>query len=498
MSKQNSFESQGNTAIKEAEKKANSALMAGVTSIVHGIPRLRRLVNLIWFLALCLVAATAYFFKGSIFALFDNLVDSPAPVWVRYIVWVVLLVLPLLYLGTLGGKTDESENQYLTAFKEIGFKGKDGKYPVLLSEKEENKKTVYRFKSNIPLQEWRKAKPRIETAFNCSILNFENDSNKKIVIITSIASDKEIPKMINWSDDFLLEEGMIVLGEDAIAPVTFNLNRTPHVLIAGETGSGKSVVLRSCLWQMIKQGSSVYMLDFKGGVEFGKKYEKYGEVITERNRAVEVLTELCEENMQRLALFRELEVKNLSEYNLKSGSNLCRIGVFCDEIAEMLDKKGVNKEDKPVYDQLDAKFSTLARLSRATGINLFMGAQRPDANVLTGQIKINLPVRICGRFADKTTSEIVLGNTRATELPDTKGRFLFKVGNEITEFQSYYFDDETMFSIDFDRQQNLHTMLSGKKAAQPKNISPEYAKVVPPLGSSENLKLDLNFGKEEE
>ena len=76
------------------------------------------------------------------------------------------------------------------------------------------------------------------------------------------------------------------------------------------------------------------------------------------------------------------------------------------------------KEEKQIYEQIEGKLSTLARLSRATGINLFMGVQRPDANVLTGQIKNNIPVRISGRFADKTASEIVLGNTDAVNLPD--------------------------------------------------------------------------------
>lgn len=102
------------------------------------------------------------------------------------------------------------------------------------------------------------------------------------------------------------------------------------------------------------------------------------------------------------------------------------------------------KRGKQIYEQIEGKLSTLARLSRATGINLFMGVQRPDANVLTGQIKNNIPVRISGRFADKTASEIVLGNTDAVNLPDIKGRFLYKVGNETIEFQSFYFDDETM------------------------------------------------------
>ena len=71
-----------------------------------------------------------------------------------------------------------------------------------------------------------------------------------------------------------------------------------------------------------------------------------------------------------------------------------------------------------------------------------LGVQRPDAKVITGQIKTNVPVRICGRFADNSASEIVLSNTKAKDLQDIKGRFLIKVGADTEEFQAYYFDDE--------------------------------------------------------
>lgn len=151
---------------------------------------------------------------------------------------------------------------------------------------------------------------------------------------------------------------------------------------------------------------------------------------------------LTEENKKRLDLFRELEVKNLKEYNQKTKSNLCRVAVVIDELAELLDKTGVSKEDKEVLLSIEKELSTLARLSRATGINLLLGVQRPDAKVITGQIKTNVPVRICGRFADNSASEIVLSNTKAKDLQDIKGRFLIKVGADTEEFQAYYFDDE--------------------------------------------------------
>jgi len=288
-----------------------------------------------------------------------------------------------------------------------------------------------------------------------------------------------------------------VIGESDLDIIKFDLNRTPHVLLAGETGSGKSVAMRLLFWQMVKKKCKAFMIDFKGGVEFGKKYERYGEVITDRKRALEVLAMLVKENEARLKLFRDLEVKNLKEYNYKTHQNLSRIGVFIDEVAEMLDKKGVTKEDKPIYEKIEALMSTLARLSRATGINLILGVQRPDASILTGQIKNNIPVRISGRFADKTASEIVLGNTMACNLPDVKGRFLYKVGNETIEFQSYFFnDDRDLKEIDItecvmltDYNNSIREQIQEDKNSKKDIKTSNKAE----SSSKEDITLDFNF-----
>lgn len=407
-----------------------------------GVKKLNKLPNIIGFLVTLLIAILVWLLKESLYLLLDQL---EMPVLIQKIVVTIFVCLPVIYLAILGTIKDKKQEEYNKKFASIGFKGKTG-YPIYLSDSEdEEKRITYIFKSDINVGEWKKKKEALETALDCIIWDVKNKKSKKIVQITAVSSDHELPAMIQWDDSFMLPgDGEIVVGQGIIQSVSFNLNKNAHVLAAGETGSGKSVILRCCLWQMIKHNARVYMIDFKGGVEFGIDYEKYGEVIMDRERAVEVLEMLVKENQERLVLFRKLKVKNLPEYNRKTGKNLCRIGVFCDEIAEMLDRKGVSKEDKPIYDRLEGLISSLARLARATGINLFLGVQRPDANVLTGQIKNNIPVRMCGRFADKSASEIVLNSTAATDLPEIKGRFLFQRGNELIEFQSYYFDDETM------------------------------------------------------
>lgn len=435
------------------------AAAAMVKRLIKGIQALKNAFALVGFMLAVLAMLYGYSCRSSILKL-ESLLGQDVPMPIRYLFLAAVLLTPLFYLLLMESFGAGANNRYQRAFSDIGFVGRDGKYPQLVSESRRKSMTIYQFHSNIPISEWKKKQELLETGLDRSIRQISQGKNKKIVTLVTVDNSAAIPTHIAWDDNCILpEDGQIIVGENDLGKITFDLNKTPHVLAAGETGSGKSVILRCILWQMVRKGCRVYMIDFKGGVEFGKAYERFGEVITQRERALEVLQMLVAENAARLALFREMEVKNLKEYNDRTGKNLCRIGVFIDEIAEMLDKKGVSRQEKAIFEQLEGELSTLARLSRATGINLIFGVQRPDANILTGQIKNNIPVRISGRFADAPASEIVLGNNAACSLPNIKGRFLCRIGNEINEFQSYYFDD----SRDL-RLVRLHT---GKMLTQP-------------------------------
>ncbi len=437
-----------------------SVLKSLFLNCFKGIKNLNRRTTIVPFLLTLYLSVLIYIFH-------DKYILLPFAAEISKGIFIFLFLLPVFYLFILGCFTGNDAGEYDEKFDTIHFKSRNGKYPKFCGSKTEGKKKYLTFKSAIPLSEWKKNKEYLETAFDCNILKIQSTSSKKIITLTTVPSDCTIPEYITWKDAYHSEkDGVITLGVSALSTISFNLNKNPHILIAGETGSGKSVILRCCLWQLALQGAQVIMIDFKGGVEFGKQYKQFGEVIIKRERAVEVLELLVRENEARLELFNDMDVKNIQEYNRSSSEKLCRIGVFCDEIAEMLDKKGVSKNDRIIYEKLEAHLSTLARLSRATGINLFLGTQRPDANIITGQIKTNIPLRVSGRFADKAASEIVLGATDATDLSDIKGRFMFKQGAEITEFQSYYFNDNTALrSLDVSTGQILTPGL-GKSNAQ--------------------------------
>lgn len=266
-----------------------------------------------------IISITSYlcksFFMGMLHRL-GEILKSPMPPIVQLLLWGLTLVLPLLYLAVLGTVKNKDKSIYDVIFRDIGFIGKNNKIPYFLYKKENGKKTIYAFKSNIPVNEWVKAKDRLEVGLECSIRQVREGMRKGIVELVTVSSDYKIPELLPWKDEYISpRDGVLCIGESDLEQVKFDLNRTPHVLAAGETGSGKSVTLRCMLWQMIKKGCRIYMIDFKGGVEFGKVYEKYGEVITDRERALVVLEMLVKENTARLKLFRDMEVKNLKEYN---------------------------------------------------------------------------------------------------------------------------------------------------------------------------------------
>ena len=113
-----------------------------------------------------------------------------------------------------------------------------------------------------------------------------------------------------------------------------------------------------------------------------------------------------------------------------------------DEVAEILDKTGLDKAEKEQVARIERSLSTIARLGRAFGIHLLLATQRPDANILSGQIKNNIAYRVCGR-ADNVLSMIILDNTdAANQIPsDARGRF---INGDGTVFQGYWFNESIL------------------------------------------------------
>ena len=304
--------------------------------------------------------------------------------------------------------------------------------------------SIWEFTSQgIPLKVWKDKKEAIETALDITIVKMKNGSGKSRVLIHAVPAISDLPDMIKWKDKYLSQQSFVLnLGESFTGPVTVDLARVPHILLGGATGSGKSVLLKLLLMQANKKGANVCIADFKGGVDFPPVWHKECRMCFEEQSTLELLTELAEELERRKQLLKASGLPNIDHYNAVTGENLQRYIFACDELAEMLDKTGLTKEQKEIVVKIEGLLGTIARQGRAFGIHLILATQRPDSAILNGQIKNNINCRICGR-ADNVLSMIILDKTDAADqIPeDAQGRFLLHDG---TMFQAYWFEDSSL------------------------------------------------------
>lgn len=292
----------------------------------------------------------------------------------------------------------------------------------------------------IPLTEWENKRQRIEAALNVHIVKLKEGKNKRSILLYTVPAGNQLSSRIEWNDSYLIKDSStLVLGKSLMGTVAVDLAKIPHILLGGSTGSGKSVLLKLLLMQAVKKNAVVSIADFKGGVDFPSVWHSKCKMCFDEDNLLQLLTELVDELQRRKVLFRENECHNLDEYNKHTGKALQRYIFACDEVAEILDKTGLTKEQKDKVSLIESKLSVITRQGRAFGIHLILATQRPDANILSGQIRNNIDCRVCGR-ADNVLSQIILDSISAAEqIPkDTAGRFLLHDG---TIFQAFGFDD---------------------------------------------------------
>lgn len=328
----------------------------------------------------------------------------------------------------------------------IGLTNHSGIPPDLLRKCRDSgnpRVTVWEFNNrSIPIDEWEKKRPAIETALGINIVKLAYARGKSRVLVYAVPAGEDLPEVLRWGVSCLSRESFVlVLGEGYAGPVTVNLAHVPHILLGGSTGSGKSVLLKLLLMQCIKKGARVFIADFKGGVDFPKVWhEKCRMCITEES-LLDTLDRLVAALENRKSEFEALGCPNIDSYN-KIRRPLPRLIFACDEAAEMLDKTGADAGRKKLLAQIESRLSTIARQGRAFGIHLILATQRPDAAVIPGQIKNNMDFRVCGR-ADNVLSQIILDSTDAADqIPkDARGRFITGDG---TVFQGYLFDESVI------------------------------------------------------
>lgn len=362
----------------------------------------------------------------------------------------------ILYLNIISGS---GGNRKLSAALETaGIVGQDGRPPMLLYKYKDNVGyEIYKFRGLVKFSEWKKKKEDIETNLNISIKEIKQGKRKDEVILKTVPgvlvmpggtgeekTEEERKKVtLYWNDNVIKEkDNLVSIGRNEVEEIVVDFDADPHFLVAGATGSGKSVTIRSIVWQFLVRGHKGFFVDFKGGLEYSDGYKRYGETIIDRPKLLEVLKTLVKENELRQKALLEVGAKNINQYNQKSSKKMYRVLLVIDELAEVIDPNSVPKEEKEIADEISGILSSFGRVARATGIHMIFGIQRPDANVVNGQIRSNVTGRICGRVPSGKASEIVLDDPSAASLPKVKGRMIYQNAGEMIEFQGYFFDDD--------------------------------------------------------
>lgn len=217
----------------------------------------------------------------------------------------------------------------------------------------------------------------------------------------------------------------LAIGKDISGqPIVTDLADMPHLLIAGTTGSGKTVcvnsIITSLLFNATPEELKFLMVDPKM-VElavFNNLPHLLCPVVTDAKKASSALSWVVNEMEQRYKLLAKVGARNIDIYNEKISTDLSKMPyliVIIDELADLMVVASRNIEDA---------ITRLAQLSRAVGIHLILATQRPSVDVITGVIKANFPARISFRVASKVDSRTVLDMNGADKLLG-KGDLLF-------------------------------------------------------------------------
>ncbi|GEM_PF-1888787 len=206
--------------------------------------------------------------------------------------------------------------------------------------------------------------------------------------------------------------GISSLGETVVRDLT----SFPHLMVAGSTGSGKSVALNSLIVSILglrpPSQTQLVLIDPKA-VEFSI-YEGLpnllAEVISDTSKAADCLSSLCDVMDSRYEILKENNVRNIQEYQSLSQRGKLKmpfIVVVIDELGDLMMEGGKDIENS---------VGRLAQKARAAGIHLVLATQRPTADIIKGLIKTNVPARLAFRVSSRVDSEVILGEKGAESL----------------------------------------------------------------------------------
>lgn len=230
----------------------------------------------------------------------------------------------------------------------------------------------------------------------------------------------------------------VPLGEDRLGQVVaidFDSSNSPHLLIGGTTGSGKSEALNTILAGFTGHYSPeevrLQLIDPKGTEleHLSGSVHVDGEIGWDDDDAIKILARAVDEMQQRYAKFRDEKVRTLAQFNekMQDGQRIPRWVIVLDEYADLTSDPDMKK-------QIENHLKRLAQKARAAGIHVIIATQKPDASVISTNLRSNLPAQLALRVKSSTESRVIMDDGGAESLTG-KGDAFFKESGVITRVQ---------------------------------------------------------------
>jgi len=329
------------------------------------------------------------------------------------------------------------------AFKNAGLQSKIGRLPNLVFDLPIDPITRKMRLTNagFPVSSFQGQSKFIESELGVFIDEIKDNREARSVDV--IYSHFPMPEVVKYAKRKASHYCEFYVGQSRSQSITANFRSSPHLLIAGQTGGGKSTFLRQLIVHLhLNQKSAHFLLiDLKGGLEFSI-FERRNQfnVVPDVHEAVRELEKINGILDERMKFLKGKQCKDIDEYFKRKDPAdrqdppLNREFVVVDEAAEMF-LAGPHAQANEIQ-KGRAVLSRIARQGRAVGVHLIIATQLPSSKSLDPQVKSNLTSVISFQMMTDSASIAVLGNGRATDLPKIPGRAIWKNGIEMMEVQT--------------------------------------------------------------
>lgn len=264
----------------------------------------------------------------------------------------------------------------------------------------------------------------------------------------------------------------VIIGKDTVGePVVIDLASTPHLLVAGQTGSGKSVMVNTMISSLLETKSPedvrMIMVDPKVVelIQYKDVPHLLHPIITDADGAIDALDWAVNEMESRYASLAEAGFRNIKSYNARSGMKMEYIVFIIDEMADLMLAAGKKAEEH---------IQRITQKARAVGIHMVLATQRPSVDVVTGVIKANVPARIAFKVASQTDSQTILGHKGAEQLLGQGDMLIGGLGDAARRVHGAYMTDDDIDELvhNLPKYSAKHVSFETTEPAQSSGMAP--------------------------